>query len=203
MKTAIAIKSCLKYADRRKMQLDTWLKDVDTDFFFVIGGAPETTDTDLLCIHGAPDDFTSIAPKLLGAIEYALDENVTNLCVCDDDTYIYWPRMKQSHFERFDYLGFVRSHGNWPYMQGSCYCLSERSMQLIVKSRALMCSGYPDDGAVGQCLYGEVPFTHEHRYQVGSPYPEPTQWPRKDNNIIACHKMNFMQAHTCHTSLTQ
>lgn len=201
MKTAIAIKSCHKYADRRQAQRDTWLKGVDTDFFFVIGDPEPLTESDLLYLPGRSDAFTDIAPKVLGAVEYALEENVTNLLVCDDDTYVYWARMHHSRSEMFDYSGFIRSHGNRPYMQGSCFWLSERSMQQIVKRADLMGAGYPDDAAVGQCLYGEVPFVHEHRYAVGDPYPEPHQWPSNDNNICACHKMNFMQMHACHERL--
>ena len=201
MKTAIAIKSCHKYADRRQAQRDTWLKGVDTDFFFVIGDPEPLTESDLLYLPGRSDAFTDIAPKVLGAVEYALEENVTNLLVCDDDTYISWPRMKESGFERFSYLGFVRNHGPYAYMQGSCFWLDEQSMATLANLKEYMACRTPDDVAVGRCLTGVVPFTHEHRYQVGSPYPEPTQWPRKDNDIIACHKMNFMQMHTCHERL--
>ncbi|MFI5260852.1 MAG: hypothetical protein ACHQU0_03595, partial [Candidatus Paceibacteria bacterium] len=204
-KTAIAIKSCLKYADRRKTQQDTWLKNVDTDFFFVIGGDVEPKESDVLFVSGIPDSFESIAPKVMSACTYALENNVTNLLVCDDDTYVHWPRMSESDFASYDYLGFVRNHQDVPYMQGSCYWLSERSMQSVAKPEPpywTAAQKVPDDFAVGRVLYGKVPYTHEHHYQVGSPYPEPTQWPRKDNNIIACHKMNFMQMHTCHNSLT-
>jgi hypothetical protein len=200
MKTAIAIKSCHKYAERRETQLATWLKDVDTDFFFLLGGEPHLyTEKDLLFIRGASDAFANIAPKVLGAIEYALDEHITNLLVCDDDTYIHWPRMKASDFKKFDYLGFVRNYNETPYMQGSCFWLSERAMECIIKYKEQMRNGVPDDVAVGRCLYGEVPFTHEHRFQVGNPYLEPHQWARPENYVIACHKMNFMQMTACHS----
>lgn len=199
-KTAIAIKSCHKNSDRRVSQLETWLKNVDTDFFFVVG-EPVPKGSDFLYVTGAPDDFNNIAPKVLGAVEYALENNVEHLLVVDDDTYVYWPRMVVSDFD-FDYVGFVRNYTDTPYMQGSCFWLSQRSMSAVVKNKKYMTEGVTDDGAIGRCLYGEVPFTHEHRYAVGSPYPEPQQWPRLDNNIIASHKMNFMTMHACHDSLS-
>jgi hypothetical protein len=200
VKTAIAIKSCHRYASRRKAQYDTWLKDVDTDFFFLIGEPTATPIPDaLMC--ATPDGFNKISPKILFACAYALQENVTNLLVLDDDTFVHWPRMKTSGFEKYDYLGFVRTHLVWPYMQGSCYWLSERAMQYVAKPELTACD-IPDDLAVGRVLHGKVPFTHEHRYQVGHPYPEQHLWPRKDNDIIASHKMSDWSMRECHSSLT-
>jgi hypothetical protein len=208
-RTALAIKSCHKYAERRKALYDTWLKDVDTDFFFLLGAAPNgAPDCDgipdaLYSSAVTSDAFADIAPKILLAVEYALEDNVANLCVCDDDSYICWPRMKDSGFEKFDYLGFVRNYGHVPYMQGSCYCLSERAMEEIVRRSSIMRCGIPDDVAVGHCLNRAVPYTHEHRFQVSDPYPEPQQWPRKDNDIIAVHKLNTLQMRECHSSLSK
>ena len=203
IKTAIAIKSAQKFNDRRESQRATWLKSVDTDYFFVVGDynltTPRINETDLLFVCGAKDDFANIAPKVLGAVEYALEEHVTNLLVCDDDTYIHWPRMKASGFEKFDYLGFVRNHSETPYMQGSCYWLNQRAMEMVVNHKKYMVNGVPDDGAVGRCLYGEVPFTHEHRFSIGVPYPERVWWPQKGNNAIAAHKMNPQAMRECHT----
>jgi hypothetical protein len=205
VKTAIAIKSCHKYATRRQAQLDTWLKNVDTDFFFILGGQfPDVHTTDVLWCNFS-DAFENIAPKVLYGVEYALENNITNLCVCDDDTYIHWPRMLKSGFEKLDYLGFVRSYSDTPYMQGSCYWLSEPAMACIANhkhNRQKMKDGVPDDVAVGQCLYGSFPFTHEHRYSVGMPYPELSCIPRHDNNIIACHKMNEQAMYDCNSLLT-
>ena len=196
MNTALAIKSCHKHADRRLAQLDTWLKGIDADFFFIIGnptpgnGGPVINDS-LAC--DVSDAFENIAPKVLYACEYALGANITNLFVCDDDTYVVYERLMKCGFENFDYLGFVRNYGDTPYMQGSSYWLSERSMDRIVKYKAHMRDGVPDDVAVGRCLYGEVPFTHEHRFAVGETYPETNRWPRRDNDIISCHKATQMR----------
>jgi hypothetical protein len=199
-KYALAIKSCHKHADRRQMQLDTWLKHVDDDFFFVLGKGDGKVILDSLACD-VSDDFKNIAPKVLAAVEYSLEQNVTNLVVVDDDTYLCWPRMLASGFHKFDYFGFVRSYSEYPYMQGSCFTLSERAMERIMKNKHHMTNGIPDDVAVGRCLYGEVPFTHEHRFSVSVPYPDPAWWPNKKNNVIAAHKMNFMTMHACHDAL--
>lgn len=196
MKTAIAIKSCHKYTDRRASQRHTWLKDVDTDFFYVIGrpmpnpDALECEPDTLYC--DVTDTFEDIAPKIVCACIHALEEHVTNLLVADDDTYVSWPRMRRSGFADFDYYGFVRNYGATPYMQGSCYWLSKNAMRAIVNNTHLLKPGAPDDCAVGELLYnyGGFHFVHEHRFAVGDPYPEPPRWPDTNNNVIACHKMN-------------
>lgn len=201
MKVAFAIKSCHKYEDRRQAQRETWLPTLPANFFFLIGDPAPATGRDFLYCCGASDAFADIAPKVLAAVEHALGDNVTNLCVLDDDTYVVPSRMLKCGFQHFDYLGFVRNYGFTPYMQGSCYWLSERSMERIMKNRVYLTPGVPDDVAVGKALYGEVPFTHEHRFAIGDPYPEPGRCPRPENNIISCHKMNPASMRACHRSL--
>lgn len=192
MKTAIAIKSCHKHAERRQAQLDTWLKYADTDFFYLIGnptpgnGGPVITDA-LAC--DVSDAFENIAPKILYACMYALSSNITNLFVCDDDTYAFYSRLMKSGFEKLDYVGHMRTDGidynqNIPYAQGSAYWLTARSMEHIVKRSDIMRGGIIDDGAVGQCLIDKVPFTHDCRYHPG---PAPIA-PDSRNNVITTHK---------------
>jgi len=197
MNPAIAIKSCHRYPDRRLAQIDTWLRNADIDFFFLMGRPQSMVADALMC--DVSDAFADIAPKILCACEYALEQGITNLIVADDDTYLSVPRLLKSGFEHFDYFGFVRNYSDVPYMQGSCYTLSERAMERIIKHKDLLVNGVPDDVAVGRSLYGEVPFTHEHRFQVGD--PQPKWWPYTANNIIACHKMNTAQMRACHAGL--
>lgn len=173
-KVAVAIKSCHKFAARRAAQLATWLPQLDCDFFYLIGsptpaqGGPVIPDS-MAC--DVSDDFSSIAPKIDCACRYAMDENITNLFVCDDDTYVVASRLLKSGFARLDYAGWVRpggdiANGFVPYMQGSAYWLSARAMEHIIKSGE-MHNNIIDDGAVGRALYGKVPFTHDARYQPG------------------------------------
>jgi len=199
MKVAFAIKSCHKNADRRKAQMETWIPQLNEDFFFIIGnptpsdGGPVVLDS-LAC--NVSDSFSDIAPKVLFACEYALDSNITNLCVLDDDTYVVPSRMMKSGFEKFDYFGFVRNYDIIPYMQGSCYWLSERAMERMLMQKDLLVPGVPDDVAVGRTLRGRVPFTHEHRFAIGETEPSPERRPLPTNDIISCHKCHplFMRA---------
>lgn len=193
MKTNVklAIKSCHRFPERRQAQRDTWLREFDEDFFFVVGGVA-LDEPDILHARGCSDEFANIAPKVLVAIRYALDENVTNLCIADDDTYIQPARLMNSGFEKFDYVGWVRTGGysattNTPYIQGSCFWLSERSMHFIVAQADKMCNNVIDDGAVGACLVDNVPFTHDWRYEPG-PYPQLSRIPQAENTVISCHK---------------
>lgn len=193
-KVKVAIKSTHRYPERRQAQLATWLPDLDADYFFLLGINPKATHQDLPVLDAlncnVSDAFENIAPKVLCACKYALDENVTNLLICDDDTYLRPERLLKSSFWRGDYIGFMRTSGldynlNTPYAQGSCFWMSERAMEWVVRGEIIMRPGIIDDGAVGQCLVDRVQFTHDHRYEPG-PYPE--RQPLPSNNVISTHK---------------
>jgi hypothetical protein len=190
-KVHIAIKSCHKYAERRAAQLDTWLGDCEVEYFFLVGESAQPRRPSFDCgrIHcPSSDDFANIAPKVWYACRQALQARVTNLFVCDDDSYVVPARLLSTDFAKHDYIGFVRSHCTPPYMQGSSFWLSERAMHFIVAQPEKMGIGIPDDVAVGRCLYGNVPFVHEHRFAVADPYPQQDKWPAQRNDIISCHK---------------
>ena len=202
MKPAIAIKSCHKYAERRQAQLDTWLKYCDTDFFYLIGEPCDAPLKDTLFCRELSDAFENIAPKVLTACFYALQENITNLFVCDDDTYAVYARLMKSGFEKLDYVGHMRTddidyNDGVPYAQGSAFWLSERSMNRIVEKKdfgTLLRNGVPDDLAIGKRLIDHVPFTHDWRYTPG---PEPLQ-PSPQNVIITAHKCNPSMMRSIH-----
>lgn len=189
----VAIKSCQAYASRREAQLATWLPELDADFFWILGnptpanGGPVIMDS-FSC--DVSDAFENIAPKILHACHYALNENVEHLFVCDDDTYVQPKRLAESGFWNFDYVGHLRVTGldynkNIPYAQGSAYWLSARSMEQIVLRPDILKNGIIDDGAVGQALIDKVPFTHDWRYEPG---PFADRAPLKGNNVITTHK---------------
>lgn len=196
-KLAIAIKSCHKYAARREAQLETWLKDVDCDFFFLVGD-PAPAGNDFLYCQGASDEFRNIAPKVLTACEYALSEGVTNLLICDDDSYIRWRAMMRSGFEKHHYVGHMRTddidyNQGIPYAQGHAFWLSEYAMRHVVNNRAVMTDGVIDDGAVGKALDGWVPLTHDRRYWSG---PTPTI----EAGLVSIHKCTSGDMYVLHSS---
>ena len=191
MHIALAIKSCHKYHARRAAQQETWLKDWEHDFYYLLGnptpanGGPVLTDV-LSC--DVSDAFADIAPKVQYACKYALEQNTDFLVIADDDTYLRPERLLISGFEKHDYMGFMRTSGlaynaDIPYAQGSCYTLSARAMEFIATS-PVMQPGIIDDGAVGQALFGKVPFTHQHLFQPGPDAVEITS----RNSLISTHK---------------
>ena len=188
-KVLIAIKSCHRYAERQQAQRDTWLTGCAVDHLFLVGNGPACPMFDCGRLHcPGSDSFADIAPKVWYACKQALAAGITNMFVCDDDTYLVPERLLNSDFEKHDYVGFVRNHCTPPYLQGSSFWLSERALRFIAAQPEKMHNGIPDDVAVGRCLYGNVPFVHEHRFSVGDPYPQQDKWPALHNDVISCHK---------------
>lgn len=205
-KPAIAIKSCHKYGERRTAQLKTWLRKCDIEFFFILG--QPLPNLDALGFHqdtlhcDVSDSFKDIAPKVACACLYALEQNITNLLVCDDDSYIVFDRMMKSGYEKFDYVGHMRTddidyNRGVPYAQGHAYWLSAYSMERVAKNRGLMRPGIIDDGAVGQALDGLVPLTHDRRYRPG---PVPTL-PFPDSDFVSLHKCDPATIQNVHLGL--
>jgi hypothetical protein len=190
MNISVAIKSCHKNHARRQAQLETWLPELPTDFFFILG-EPRLVIPDTLSCN-VSDRFEDIAPKILCACMSMLDHNTEFGFFCDDDTYVRPDRLLGSGYRKLDYCGWVRTHGDvstggLPYIQGSAFWLSARSMEHIVRAgEKVMRPGIIDDGAVGVALDGKVALTHDRRY-----WPGPDAWqcaPHPDNNIITSHK---------------
>lgn len=174
----------------------TWLPELDVDWFWIVGkpASPvrnaSTTPPNFLFVESS-DAFENIAPKVCAACHYALDKNTDYLCVMDDDTYCRPERLLKSGFNRADYIGYVRTAGlnGVPYIQGSCFWLSARSMEHIILSGEMR-NGIIDDGAVGRALVDKVLFSHDYRYEPG---PYPNVRPLPGNSIISTHKCTTMQ----------
>lgn len=199
MNVKIAIKSCHQHVRRRDAQRATWLRELNEDFFFVVGGE-STQENDVLHCN-VSDAFSDIAPKVLCACKYALEDNVTHLFVCDDDTYVRPDRLLKSGFRKHDYIGHLRVDNLFynqgvPYAQGSAYWLSELAMECVVRHGELMRPGVIDDGAVGRCLIDRVAFTHDYRYEPGPNCMD--RRPMPDNNVITTHKCLPGQMHYAH-----
>jgi len=205
LKAIVLIKSCHRHAERRSACLDTWLPRLDwADYLFLIGqptpaqGAPVEVNS-LAC--NVSDEFPNIAPKIRCGFLYALESGCDFAFVCDDDTYVVPERLRQSGYWRHDYVGFLRVNGleyngNRPYMQGSAYWISARAMRYAVANPLLQRNGIIDDGAVGQALYGNVPYVHDDRYFVGPECLEGV--PERTNKIITTHKCLPKQMRAVH-----
>lgn len=193
MKPAILIKSCQKYAARRKACRETWLKRCEIPYVFVVadplGRVWKTTETDVLVVEHIDDGFKNIAPKVKHGLEYVLGQGADMVFVCDDDTYVETDRLAAAMPVGQDYVGYLRVEGLgpetlWtPYASGSAYWLSQKAAELVAASPAMM-PGIIDDGAVGRVLDGKVHFVHDRRYHVG---PVPTEF-HPNNSTITTHK---------------
>ena len=112
VKYAVAIKSCHRYADRAAAQRETWIQDLEADYFHLVGICPPGTrpapaDPHTLACD-VSDAFADIAPKVWCACRYALEASLQSLFICDDDTYVVPARLAQAATRR-DYVGFVRT----------------------------------------------------------------------------------------------
>lgn len=203
-KVLIALKSCHRYAARREAQQATWLQNLDWAEYFYVIGKPTPADGSFVknaLICEVSDAFENIAPKIVCACEYALEENAAHLFIGDDDTYVQPTRLLHSGFEKHDYVGFLRVgplgyNGDVPYAQGSAQWLSARAMEYIVKSPLMAEEGVIDDGAIGRTLIDKVAFVHDWRYEPGPFWYNRT--PRPENNIITTHKClpeDMLRAH--------
>jgi len=190
-KPLICIKSCHRHHARRVAQQETWLPGLDwADYIWVIGEPRVVIVDTLSCL--VDDGFANIAPKVWCACAHALDHNITQMFVCDDDTYVMPGRLYKASKKYQEYAGFMRTSGLFynddkPYAQGSGYWIGERSMEHVVRAgETIMVNGCIDDGAVGRALHGKVPFVHDDRYQPG---PEPVPiWLPKYSETITTHK---------------
>lgn len=198
MNVIVLIKSCHKYAARRVACRETWLSRLDwADYKFIVGqqdaGGLKSCQliTDDTVAFDTSDAFPNIAPKICHAFLYALSRDFDFAFVVDDDTYVIPERLKESEYWRHDYAGYVRIgdqrfNNGKPYIQGAGYWVSARAMECAFRSDILRRNGIIDDGAVGQALYGRVPFVHDDRYEPGPDWHD--RYPEKNNNVITTHK---------------
>lgn len=186
MSVAVLIKSCRKNRERRDACRETWLHDLKWPYKFLVGadGGDRSAvivgdEPDVLIVE-ARDGYREIAPKLQLGIGF-MSKGLTNLFVCDDDTYVAVKRLEESK-PRGAYVGWLREQG---YVQGSAIWYSQRAMQAIVDSREMEQTDVMDDVHVGPVLarYG-IFGTDDRRYYPG---PEPMRI-SSVNNYITTHK---------------
>jgi hypothetical protein len=198
MNTLVIIKSAHRYADRRQLIRDTWLKGLPWDYFFALGiklEGPELQQDEQ--VFPVSDAFQNIAPKLKAALELGLvkEKLYDQFFIVDDDTFVATSRLESEPVlaeicsEEYDYRGWYRDNGGHgyplPYIQGSAYFLSRKAAEIVVASKEMV-NAIPDDVAVGRALYGKVKFTNDNKFWPGPNCWE--QYPSSENGLISTHK---------------
>ena len=148
MKVLIGITSCLKYTDRVKAQLSTWIPYIHgADWRVFVGGADKQFNAAWEIHLPVPDDYGSLHLKSRAIIQYAYDNDYTHLFKVDDDAYILPDRLLASNFAEHDYIGAwivgegttpnsaIRYHGQ-RFVPGGCgIWLSRRAMKILLDSK--------------------------------------------------------------------
>jgi len=152
MKLLFLITSCQKNDEARRALRQTWLKDLDHQYYFVVGrpGAPTEVVGDILYID-CGDTYLDCPIKQYLSIKYVAQHfEFDRLFCCDDDTYIMVSRMLDCDFAEHDYYGGgpVDMHGEPFYVQGGAgIFLSPRAVQAVVD--------YPQDGEHIKCRWSD------------------------------------------------
>jgi len=101
-KIIILILSGKDNIDRRQAQRDTWLKNINVPFKFMLGGE-ESQEPDVLWTD-SPDD--NLPRKLLSAYHRISNTSEFDyIFTCDDDTYVVVERLLSCGFEDHMYMG--------------------------------------------------------------------------------------------------
>ena len=140
MKILIGILSCSRDYHCHEDLRNTWLRDVsyfpEVSFKFFMGLGCQSLSQDEEVLE-APDYYRGMKLKVKKMLEYAHENKYDFIFKCDADTYCDIPRLINSGFHFFDYVGYGGSLPNGvivPY-GGSGYWLSEKSIiTLLSKS---------------------------------------------------------------------
>jgi hypothetical protein len=146
VKPLIAIISHAGGVEWRSAIRETWLKDRDAAYRFIVGAGVATDHDDELAVD-APDDYAGILSKVRRVCAWAGREHFDHVFICFTDTYVHVPRLLSSGFEHHAYLGhfpkmgfttpqavpLVRDElGRFAYASGGAgYWLNARAMTLF------------------------------------------------------------------------
>jgi hypothetical protein len=140
MKLVVLIMSCRKYRETRQAAVrNTWLKHVSPDITYVFIEGVESLsfkyeylpEENRLFVNCA-DTYTEAALKCKLAIEFISKEfNPDYLIKCDDDTYINYEKLNTLMPREVEYIGSRRRLRRIRYVDGGCYILSRKAVQLV------------------------------------------------------------------------
>ena len=102
----LCIISCHRYADRRRQQRETWLKDYPYDYKYFLGEGPQLDEPDTVCLP-VPDDYDHLPAKVQAVVRWAQSRGYRQLFKTDDETYVAPGRLLPPTAE---YAGKVERH---------------------------------------------------------------------------------------------
>jgi hypothetical protein len=165
----------------------TWLKDISSDYAFILGRDATPTQSDEVVVD-SKDDYLSLPEKTHALLIWALNKGYDYIFKCDTDTYVKAKEILSSDYAQNDYIGYFNGPIGDPMAiynrvyawasGGSGYWLSKRAADYVAAnppdSRAICpVLRYPcEDLWVGQLMgekiaSGEFTGLHDERYWRG------------------------------------
>lgn len=169
----VLILSCGRDRQYHQQARNTWLKD-KIDYKFILGDSEYNAQPDELIVQ-AGDGYWQVASKIKKAFEYAHTENYSHVFKCDIDTYCYIPRLLNSRFEQYDWIGNGMPYG------GSGYWLSQKAIEVLLDKPTDRREGEDYWVARNLRVSGFEPFQDKRYWSYSNLGPEP------NNDLITSH----------------
>ncbi len=171
----VAVKSCLAHRGSHIPILTTWGKALEERGFtlrFFLGGGLGARRGKHEVLVDAPDDYAGLSYKVLRILEWCEANDVSNVFLCDTDTYVDAQKLLMSGFQMEDYVGFTGMNGlHGPPHGGPGYWLSRRAVHVALgayratKGDALA-RFEQDEWMIHYLLEGAVEPVHDDRYSL-------------------------------------
>lgn len=182
----VLITSCGANAAKRQACRDTWLRRLpeEADYRFVVGRGVRPDAPDVVQVD-APDGYEELPAKVTAALRGVQLADYEWIAKCDDDSYLYFPRLLPELTAGREALGYVASWRRGAYLYGGCYCLTRKAVQLLLR-RKLPETG-PEDAIITSSLgRAGVPITHLRLMSMRRAWGEP----KPSNSVITCHELD-------------
>lgn len=209
IKLIILILSEKNNKDRRDIQRQTWLKNINIHYRFVLGGEPKKAGDSILWTD-SPDD--NLPRKLISAYQRISDRyDFDYIFTCDDDTYVVVDRLLSCGFEDHMYMGNCYTfeegirEGMGHAEGGAGFFLSHEAIERIVQvplDHELLTG--PSDTAIGDLakMYS-IKLRSDDRFVQGySIKKRHGELPMPFNEVITSHYLSPALFHMVHSQFT-
>ena len=197
----IGVVSCSKHNDRRESCRQSWMKNAtdrfNIDTFFITG---DTTSKmvrrggDTLYVP-SDDDYQSLPQKTWQLAIYAQKNGYSHLFKCDDDTFLYIPRLvSMLSKEPEAFVGYTNAPGM--VSGGAGYLLNTDAINILVNNMGKIPFGTED--VIVSVLLREagIALSDDQRF-----CPLNRVVPSLYNEQISCHRIDSSAMRALHNSL--